>query len=95
MKSAAKLLHQTAKTCQYVRKNALFCEKVHFFCLRDAAEPLLFRVLEVDGVFLAQVFDHFGWEEFGGRKDAIGFEKGAVGSQPSAKSFRTDTRRIC
>ena len=51
--------------------------------------------LEVDGIFLAKVFDHFGWKEFGGRKDAIGFEKGAVGSQPSTKSFRTDTRRIC
>ena len=76
-------------------------EKMHFFARKciflfnGRGKPLLFRVLEVDGVFLAQVFDHFGWEEFGGRKDAIGFEKGAVGSQPSTKSFRTDTRRIC
>ena len=51
--------------------------------------------LKVDGIFLAKVFDHFGRKKFGGRKDAIGFEKGAVGSQPSTKSFRTDTRRIC
>ena len=76
-------------------------EKMHFFARKciflfnGRGKPLLFRVLEVDGVFIAQVFDHFGWEEFGGRKDAIGFEKGAVGSQPSTKSFRTYTRRIC
>ena len=28
--SAAKVLYQTAKTCQYAKKNALFCGKVHF-----------------------------------------------------------------
>jgi hypothetical protein len=31
--SGAKVVRQTAKTCQYVKKNALFCEKVHFLCL--------------------------------------------------------------
>ena len=76
-----------------------FVEKVHFsvewtrqsrYCLEFSDE-----CLEVDGIFLAKVFDHFGRKEFGGGKDAIGFEKGAVGSQPSTKSLRTDTRRIC
>ena len=43
MFDAAKLLLQTAKTCQFerkntkkVQKNALFSKKVHFFCLVDA-----------------------------------------------------------
>ena len=31
MKSGAKVVYQTAKTCQYVKKNALFCEKSAFF----------------------------------------------------------------
>ena len=31
--SAAKVLYQTAKTCQYVKKNALFLRKSAFFCL--------------------------------------------------------------
>ena len=39
-KSAAKVLLQTAKTCQYVRKNSLFLWKSEFFRLEDAAEPL-------------------------------------------------------
>ena len=30
-KSAAKLLHHTAKTCQCEEKNALFLKKMHFF----------------------------------------------------------------
>ena len=30
---SAKVLWQTAKTCQYVGKNAFFCGKVHFLCL--------------------------------------------------------------
>lgn len=34
-KSAAKLLYQTAKTCHYVEKNALFCGKVHFLGIED------------------------------------------------------------
>ena len=31
--SAAKVLYQTAKTCQYVKKNALFLWKSAFFIL--------------------------------------------------------------
>ena len=74
-----------------------FCGKVHFlvkwtrlsrYCLEFSDE-----CLEVDGVFLTKIFDHSGREKFGGRTDAVGFEKGAVGSQPSAKSLRTDSRR--
>ena len=30
-KSAAKLLYQTAKTCQFIEKNALFLRKSAFF----------------------------------------------------------------
>ena len=39
-KSAAKVLLQTAKTCQYVEKNAFFFAENAFFSLEDAAEPL-------------------------------------------------------
>ena len=45
------------------------------YCLEFSDE-----CLEVDGVLLAQVFDHSGREKFGGRTDAIGRQKGAVGS---------------
>lgn len=59
-----------------------FGGKVHFF-VKD---------LNFDGVFLAQVFDHFGREEFGGGGDAIGLEEGTVGLEPTAEGVRTNTR---
>ena len=33
LKSAAKVVCQTAKTCQFVKKNVLFLRKSVFFCL--------------------------------------------------------------
>ena len=44
-------------------------------------------------ILLTQVFHYFGWEEFGGWTDAVGFEKGTIGSEPATKSLGTDTRR--
>ena len=40
LKSAAKVLLQAAKTCQFERKNALFLWKSAFFSVEAAAEPL-------------------------------------------------------
>ena len=37
-KFAAKLPHQTAKTCQYTEKNALFFAEKCVFCLVDSAK---------------------------------------------------------
>jgi hypothetical protein len=60
-----------------------FCGKVHFsvewtrqsrYCLEFSDE-----CLEVNGVFLAEVFDHFGWKEFGGGADAVRLQKSMVG----------------
>ena len=34
-KSAAKLLQQTAKTCQYLKKSAIFLHESAFFSLAD------------------------------------------------------------
>jgi hypothetical protein len=48
--------------------------------------------LEVDGVFVTQVFDHFGWKEFSGRADAVRLQKSAVGLQPTAESLWADAR---
>ena len=70
-----------------------FFAKKCIFLLSGRGKPLLFRVLEVDGVFLTQVFDYFGWKKLGSGTHTIGFEKGAVGLQLTAKGLRTDTRR--
>ena len=44
MKSAAKVLHQTAKTCQYVKENA---KKMHFFIKSEQAIDEIKREEEV------------------------------------------------
>ena len=41
--SGAKVVRQTAKTCQYVKKNALFLRKSAFFCLVNGALRLQLR----------------------------------------------------
>jgi hypothetical protein len=60
----------------------LHSKKVHFSV----------KNLNLDGILLAQVFDHFGREEFGGGGDAVGFEESTVGLEPTAESVRTNTR---
>ncbi len=78
------------------RKMHFFCGKVHFsvewtrqsrYCLEFSDE-----CLEVDGVFVTEVFNHFGWKEFGGWADAIGFQKSTVGLQPTAKGLGAHSR---
>ena len=73
-----------------------FCGKVHFsvewtrqsrYCLEFSDE-----CLEVDGVFVTQVFDHFGWKELGGGADAVRLQKSTVCLQPTAKGLWTHTR---
>ena len=44
------------------------------YCLEFSDE-----CLEVNGVLLAEVFDHFGWEEFGGGADTVRLQKSTVG----------------
>ena len=74
-------------------KNALFFARKCIFWFNGRGKPLLFRVLEVDGVLLTQVFHHFRWEEFGCGTDAVGFQKSAIAFEPTAKGLGTDTRR--
>ena len=73
-----------------------FCGKVHFsvewtrqsrYCLEFSDE-----CLEVDGVFVTEVFDHFGWKEFGRGADTVGFQKSTVRLQPTAEGLRAHTR---
>ena len=47
---------------------------------------------EVDGVFVTEVFDHFGWEDLGSGTYTMSTEERLVGLQPTAESFGTDTR---
>ena len=43
-------------------------------------------------VLLAQVFDHFGWEEFGGGADVVSLQKSTVGLQPSTEGVPAHAR---
>ena len=48
LKSAAKLLHQTVKSCQYVRKNALFLVESAFFRLRGRIMVDRYNIFHID-----------------------------------------------
>ena len=56
-KSAAKLLHQTAKTCQYLKKNA----KKIFFCVRCKGRGDYYFPWEID--FPTDFTDYHGYKE--------------------------------
>ena len=47
---------------------------------------------EVEGVFVAEVLDYLGWEDLGSGTYTMSTEERLVGLQPTAESFRTDTR---
>ena len=48
--------------------------------------------LEVNSVFVAEVFDHLGWKEFGRRADTVGFQESTVRLQPTAEGLRAHPR---
>ena len=73
-----------------------FCGKVHFSVewTRQSRYCLEFsdKCLEIDGVFVTEVFDHLGWKEFSGGADAVRLQKSTVALQPTAKGLGAYTR---
>ena len=49
-------------------------------------------IWEVDGVFVAEVLHYLGWEDLGSGTHTMSTKERLVGLQPTAESFRTDTR---